>query len=288
MPSTHAYALSGSSLISFDLATPSTGTIISITDVTPTDVLVGIDFRPANGLLYGLGVNATADTATLYVISTETGQARVVGIAGGLGLPAAANYSFDFNPAVDRIRVTTDLAALGLNFRLNPNTGALAGSDPAILGPTVSGVAYTNNQPENGGITTLYTLDSTADVLNIQNPPNAGVQNLVGPTGVDFSVADGFDIRGWASTHWPSNSPVTSGSGVRAAHRWRHDWALQHQSGDRGCDVRRQFPERDHPGKRACNPERSRRHSRHRAFGRRAEFRLFQHCNARLQDERGS
>jgi hypothetical protein len=82
MPSTHAYALSGSSLISFDLATPSIGTIISITDVTPTDVLVGIDFRPANGLLYGLGVNATADTATLYVISTETGQARVVGIAG--------------------------------------------------------------------------------------------------------------------------------------------------------------------------------------------------------------
>ena len=287
MPNTHAYALSGSSLISFDLATPSTGTIISITDVTPTDVLVGIDFRPANGLLYGLGVNATADTATLYVISTETGQARVVGIAGGLGLPAAANYGFDFNPAVDRIRVTTDSAALGLNFRLNPNTGALAGSDPAILGPTVSGVAYTNNQPQNGGITTLYTLDSTADVLNIQNPPNAGVQNLVGPTGVDFSVANGFDIP--VGVNAPAlNSPVASGSGVRAAHRWRHDWSLQRQSGDRCCDTGRRLPERDHPGERVCNPERSRRHSRHRAFGRRAESRLFQHCNARLQDERGS
>ena len=213
MPSTHAYALSGFNLISFDLATPSTGTIISITGVTPTDVLVGIDFRPANGLLYGLGVDATGDTGTLYVISTETGQARVVGIAGALGLPDAANYGFDFNPAVDRIRVTTDGAALGLNFRLNPNTGALAGSDPAILGPTISGVAYTNNQPQNGGITTLYTLDSSADVLNIQNPPNAGIQNLVGPTGVDFSAVGGFDIVAGVNAA-ASGSPVASGTGM--------------------------------------------------------------------------
>ncbi len=102
---------------------------------------------------------------------------------------------------------------LGLNFRLNPNTGALAGSDSAILGPTVSGVAYTNNQPQNGGITTLYTLDSTADVLNIQNPPNAGVQNLVGPTGVDFSVVGGFDIVAGVNAA-ASGSPVASGSGM--------------------------------------------------------------------------
>ena len=287
MPSTHAYAISGFSLISFDLATPSTGTIISITGVTPTDVLVGIDFRPANGLLYGLGVDATGDTGTLYVISTETGQARVVGIAGALGLPDAANYGFDFNPAVDRIRVTTDLAALGLNFRLNPNTGALAGSDSAILGPTVSGVAYTNNQPQNGNITTLYTLDSTADVLNIQNPPNAGVQNLVGPTGVDFSAVGGFDIVAGVNAA-ASGSPVASGSGMALLNVGGTVGSLQYRSGDRCCDVRWQFPQRDHAGKRLCDPERSRRHSRHRAFGRRAESRLFQHCNARLQDERGS
>ena len=87
MSNSHAYALSGSSLVSFDLANPTAGAIISISGVTPTDTLVGIDFRPLNGLLYGLGVDPTGDTATLYVISTETGQARVVGIAGALGLP---------------------------------------------------------------------------------------------------------------------------------------------------------------------------------------------------------
>ena len=102
---------------------------------------------------------------------------------------------------------------LGLNFRLNPNTGALAGSDSAILGPTVSGVAYTNNQPDNGNITTLYTLDSTADVLNIQNPPDAGVQNLVGPTGVDFSAVGGFDIVAGVNAA-ASGSPVASGTGM--------------------------------------------------------------------------
>src|SRR4051812_36393256 len=120
MPSTHAYALSGSSLISFDLTNPSTGTIIGITGVHAGEILVGIDFRPANRLLYAYGVNAGADTSTLYVVSTQTGQAQAVGsgvILPGVDLPPG-NYGFDFNPAVDRIRVTTDT---GLNFRLNPN-----------------------------------------------------------------------------------------------------------------------------------------------------------------------
>jgi hypothetical protein len=212
MPSTHAYALSGSSLISFDLATPSTGTIIGITGVAAGETLVGIDFRPANGLLYALGVNAGADTGTLYFISTQTGQAQAVG--SGFVLPSPfdlppGNYGFDFNPAVDRIRVTTDT---GLNFRLNPNNGALAGLDTSIVGSQISGVAYTNNHPDNGGITTLYTLDALDDQLQIQSNPNAGTQVAVGPTGVNFSVVNGFDIPIGVNAA-ALNGPVASGSG---------------------------------------------------------------------------
>jgi hypothetical protein len=211
MPSTHAYALSGSSLISFDLATPSTGTIVGITGVTAGEILVGIDFRPANRLLYALGVNAGADTGTLYLVSTQTGQAQAVGsfvMPASFDLPPG-NYGFDFNPAVDRIRVTTDT---GLNFRLNPNNGTIAGLDAAIVGSEISGVAYTNNQPNNGGITTLYTLDALDDQLQIQNNPNGGTQVAVGPTGVDFSVANGFDIPAGVNAA-ALNGPVASGSG---------------------------------------------------------------------------
>ena len=89
--------------------------------------------------MYGLGVNATADTGTLYAISTQTGVAGAIGPSfGEVGDLPAGDYGFDFNPAVDRIRVTTDT---GLNFRLNPNNGSVAGVDVPIAGSAISGVA---------------------------------------------------------------------------------------------------------------------------------------------------
>jgi len=138
MSNLQGYALAGLNLVSFDLTAP--GIIappVPIVGLTAGETLVGIDFRPANGLLYGLGVNAGADTGTLYVISTRTGVAG--GSFAGVGDLPPGNFGFDFNPAVDRIRVTTDT---GLNFRLNPNSGAIAGVDTSIPAHDVSGVAY--------------------------------------------------------------------------------------------------------------------------------------------------
>src|SRR6185436_9082320 len=107
-----------------------------------------------------------------------------------IDLPGASvGYGFDFNPAVDRIRVVTDT---GLNFRLNPNTGApvdgdLGGAAGSVAGVNPDGLlnglatgapsaAYTNSYGQSlvGGVTTLYLLDSTTGSLLIQNPPNAG------------------------------------------------------------------------------------------------------------------
>jgi hypothetical protein len=216
----HAYALSGSTLVSFDPETPSVGTSIPVTGLTAGQTLVGIDVRPANGLLYGLGVNATTDTATLYNISVLTGVATIVGTIGGVGDLPGSGYGFDFNPVVDRIRVTTDT---GLNFRINPNNGSLSGLDVMITpaGSQISGVAYTNDETGlafNGGVTTLYTLDSFSDQLMIQTGPNgnpnAGVQSPVGPVGVgDFSTANGFDIPPGVDT-LVASSRVPSGSGL--------------------------------------------------------------------------
>src|SRR6266516_4865920 len=78
--------------------TPSVGTSIPVTGLVAGQTLVGIDVRPTNGLLYGLGVNAATDTATLYNISVLTGVATIVGSPVlGLDLPASG-YGFDFNP----------------------------------------------------------------------------------------------------------------------------------------------------------------------------------------------
>src|SRR5262245_58930767 len=64
---------SDNNLIRFDSAAPANvQSTIAVTGVTAGETLVGIDFRPQNGLLYGLGVNAGADTMSVYLISQRT------------------------------------------------------------------------------------------------------------------------------------------------------------------------------------------------------------------------
>jgi hypothetical protein len=237
-----AFALSNNALLAFDTANPTATTSTAITNVTAGETLVGIDFRPQNGLLYGLGVNSATDTGTLYAISTRTGFAAVVGTAGSVGFttdgatkvdlpnPATVGYGFDFNPAVDRIRVVT---ASGLNFRINPNnglpvdgdntgltSGVIAGTNPdgpiSVGTTSVDGAGYTNNQPNNGNITTLYTLDAASNSLYIQNPANGGTQTLglpvtLGGNPLDISAVSGFDVPAGVNAA-ASNSPVLAGS----------------------------------------------------------------------------
>ena len=214
-------------------------TPLTITGVTATDTLVAIDVRPQNQNLYALGVNAVADTVQLYLLSPITGLAVPLGSAAGYVNGAggtvdfpAAGWDIDFNPAADRLRVVN---SSGLNFRMNPNTGGLvdgdlggaAGSvaglntDGPINGATTSahGAAYTNNSPNNGNLTTLYTLDATTNGLFIQNSPNAGTQTngltvtILNIATLDFSAVSGFDIAPGVNTA-VSNAAVSSGVGV--------------------------------------------------------------------------
>jgi hypothetical protein len=232
----YAYQDGSGRLIGFSSRLPGTlSSDLAVTGVTAGEVLVGLDFRPQNGLLYGLGVNAAANTASLYAISIRTGVATPVGVASGIAYvdamgapidlpdPASSGYGVDFNPVVDRVRVVTDS---GLNLRINPNNGvavdgdALAAGvqpDGAINGGTtaVSGTAYSNNQP-NTTVTSQYTLDSATDSLFLQNPPNNGgqTQGLVVTSGgnpLDFTGVNGFDIPPGVNAA-NSNTLVPAGS----------------------------------------------------------------------------
>ncbi|WP_354702287.1 DUF4394 domain-containing protein [Paraconexibacter sp. AEG42_29] len=219
-PAKVAYGLSGTNLLSFDPATPGTTQTVAISGIVGGETLVGIDVRPQNGRLYALGVNAGADTATVYVIGSRTGVASPVGTPGAIAFvapgdgvtpidlpdPATVGYGFDFNPAVDRIRVV----AGSLDFRANPNTGGPVDNDGNLGNgftadgntnggtSTVDAAAYTNNVANNG-ITTLYTLDAASNAVYIQNPPNNGTQTLAQPitlngNPLDFTGVSGFDI----------------------------------------------------------------------------------------------
>jgi hypothetical protein len=190
-------------LISFERANPATlYGVVPITGLQPGEQIVGIDFRPSNGLLYGLG-----NSSRLYTIDTTTGLATEVGSGPFSPGISGTDFGFDFNPVVDRIRVVT---SSDQNFRLDPDTGtvvatdvnlAYAGSDPnAAADPNVSGLAYTNNTA-GASSTTLYGIDSALDTLvRVGSPggtptsPNSGQLFTIGELGFNTGVNTSFDI----------------------------------------------------------------------------------------------
>ncbi|HEX6625859.1 MAG TPA: DUF4394 domain-containing protein, partial [Pyrinomonadaceae bacterium] len=196
-------------LLSFSSATP--GTISSTTPITglaPGESVVGLDVRPATRQLYGLVQRAFAENTPplrLVIINPTTGAATAVGTFFG---PATSgiSFGFDFNPTVDRIRITSDTDT---NLRVHPDTGAVAATDGALAyaaadanagqNPNVVGSAYTNNFA-GATTTTLYDIDSNLDILVTQNPPNNGTLNTVGALGVDASSLAGFDIATFSGT----------------------------------------------------------------------------------------
>lgn len=203
-----------------------TTAVFPIIGLAADERIVAIDVRPSNNRLYGLAHDPKLGRVQLYHLDLGSGaaRARLVGPNGGFTamdgtspLPVfAASFDMDFNPAVDRLRV---VASSGLNFRINPNTGALidgnfgmstpvGGVNPdaglsAFVGGAIrpargGGTAYTNNRI-NVGATTQYTIEPQTDSLYIQHPPNAGTLvegRLITLGGVvlDIGIHAAFDI----------------------------------------------------------------------------------------------
>jgi hypothetical protein len=166
----------------------------AITGLPGGESIVGLDVRPANGQLYALG-----KTSRLYVINPRTGAARQVGATPFIPALAGTGFGFDFNPTVDRIRVTSDADQ---NLRLNPDDGTVAGVDTNLAyapgdpgagtNPNVVASAYTNSFA-GATSTTLFDIDNARHALVIQNPPNNGTLTTVGALGVNNN-ATAFDI----------------------------------------------------------------------------------------------
>lgn len=101
--SSHAAVIYGvtssNSLVRFNSSTPGVvNSIGAITGLAAGDTILGIDMRPATGELFALGRDR------VYTVDTATGAAT--GIGGGAFNLMGGVYGFDFNPTVDRMRVT--------------------------------------------------------------------------------------------------------------------------------------------------------------------------------------
>lgn len=199
---------SANTLVSFDSATPGTITsTVPLSGIVGGDAVVGIDYRPVDGLLIGLGYNFAAGTARVYSI-TAAGVATSINantLTIGTGL---VRVMADFNPTANALRVTTS-AATGNNLRI-PTAGTGVLTTDTDLNPANTGIratAYSRNNGGGGtsGATTLYEIDGTNNALVTQGSvdfftgngtsPNTGTLTSVGAlAGVIGSTIVGFDI----------------------------------------------------------------------------------------------
>ena len=196
-------------LVAFNPSAPNTITsTTAITGLGSGEVVLGVDFRPRDGLLYGL-----ATGGRLYTINPATGAATFRAMLMADPTDATAPYagiagtvtSVDFNPAADRLRVIT---SAGQSLRIVVET-ATTGTTTVTAGNTitdgainrVSGAAsvvasaYTNSFAGTTA-TMLHNLEQNSDVLTLQNPPNDGTLTNIGALGLDITGNAGFDIGG--------------------------------------------------------------------------------------------
>lgn len=178
---------SNNTLLRFNSADPTNILAqVPILGLQAGDVVVGIDRRPADGLMYAV-VDGTV-TDRIYTVDPFTGIATLkstlnVNLAG-------TNFGVDFNPQADRLRVVSDTLQ---NLRINVDAGAVTVDGNINPASNLGGAAYISNIPK-GAPTALYTIDTTTDRLKLQSPPNSGTQVDVGALGVAVDQVVGFDI----------------------------------------------------------------------------------------------
>lgn len=199
-------ALAGSSLIRFDTANPAGAVSVgSLSGVTSGFSIRAIDFSPATGELFSIGVDSTKN-GRLFKVNTSTGAFTAVGSSFAFASNVDTRVSMDFDPTTNQIRVITGNRQ---NVRINPTTGALVAQDTNIAAGVLQGdVAYRAD-----GSAFLY--DYSNDNMDTFAGNSGGVSVLLAsPVIFAWDSGIGFDISpasGNAFLSYQATDPLFSG-----------------------------------------------------------------------------
>ena len=180
----------GKSIVTID---PATRKVVGSVDVKGAGMLIGVDVRPADGMLYGV----TSD-GTIVTIDAKSGQATMKSKMSEMLKPGVV-ATVDFNPVADRLRV---MGSDGSSLRVNVDDGKATvdgahkykdGDANAGKAPKIVAGAYTNAW-KGTQATALYNIDMATNSLVMQAPPNDGVLNTVGALGLTLSGPVAFNI----------------------------------------------------------------------------------------------
>ena len=184
----------GTNLYRFDSATPNNVTTVSITGMAAGEQLLGLDYRPATGVLYG-----ASKTGRLYTI-TPGGAATIVGNVFSKFAPSGGTFGTDISAIDDQLRIVSNSS--GQNFRVNLTNGEIAGNDAPLSQTGITAISYSNGFP-GAATTTCYGIHSPTGTLvrigSLNSNPNGaenGVVTTIGSLelGSPINQTMGFDI----------------------------------------------------------------------------------------------
>jgi hypothetical protein len=182
--------IDGKTLVMID---PASKKVTSTVALKGTPGLLGIDVRPADGMLYGVSSDGNVVT-----IDPKSGQTTMKSKLSET-VKAGVVVTVDFNPVADRLRV---MGSDGTSHRINVDDGKVTvdgshkfkeGDAGAGKTPKVIAGAYSNSF-KGTTATALYNVDATTGVLVTQAPPNDGVLNTIGSLGMKVDGPVAFNV----------------------------------------------------------------------------------------------
>ena len=169
--------------------------------------VLGIDVRPADGMLYAVGADGG-----IYTVDTKTGKATMKSKLDQM-LAAGSWATVDFNPVADRLRL---MSHDGTNLRVNVDDGKVTKDGNHKFAdadmhkgetPKVVAGAYINSF-KGSKETALFNIDATIGALIKQAPPNDGTLNAIGKLGFK-SDTYAFDI--WSDGNGKNDAWLMAG-----------------------------------------------------------------------------
>lgn len=177
----------------FDSANLSAAVFTTITGLSFGESLIGIDLRPSNNIIYGIG-----NKNRLYTLDAYTGSAMYLFDLSSPIITSGKGYGIDFNPVADRgtgasLRL---VSSTGDNYAVNASNGSVTTATSIAAG--YSAVGYSNSdttQTSAPANTQLYYVNSDTDTLSIARTGfNNPTISLIGALGLDILKANGFEV----------------------------------------------------------------------------------------------
>jgi hypothetical protein len=216
-----AYAVtSANELIRFKAFIPGTIQVTNpISGLMAGETIIGLDFRPEDGTLFGLG-----SLSHLYEIDPDNGDATEVGSGGFNPALLGTEFGMDFNPTSDNVRIVSDADQ---NLRVDSDSGNVISDDTPLAydladpnagaDPEVVAIGHTSNF-KGANVSTLFGIDSTLDVLvRIGGPdgmpsPDGGTLFTVGALGSDVSSLAAMDVASGSGAFAALSAPASATS----------------------------------------------------------------------------